>query len=90
MLKVRGIIPHAVFYNYSKALTIIVRYSLARCQFKDAKGEEMPIMNYQLQQEKIFPKMAELYANYYAYKTIYKLTDMITEQAKEGNFSKLN
>ena len=34
--------------------------------------------------------MAELYANYYAYKTIYKLTDMITKEANEGNFSKLN
>ena len=44
MLKIRGMIPHAVFYNCSKAITIAVRYSLARRQFKDSKGEEMPIM----------------------------------------------
>ena len=58
MLKIRGIIPLAVFYNYSKALTISVRYSLARCQFKDTNGVEMPILNYQLQQEKIFPRLS--------------------------------
>lgn len=32
-----------------QALTIGVRYSLQRTQFKDAKGKEIPIMDYQLQ-----------------------------------------
>ena len=44
MLKIRSMIPHAVFYNCSKAITIAVRYSLARRQFKDSHGEEMPIL----------------------------------------------
>jgi len=58
MLKTRGFIPTAVFFSLSKAVTIIVRYSLYRKQFKDNKGNEMPILDYQLQQEKIFPRLA--------------------------------
>lgn len=38
MLKVRSLIPRAIYYTMSKAITIIVRYSLARRQFKDNKG----------------------------------------------------
>jgi acyl-CoA oxidase len=58
MLKTRGFIPTAVFFSLSKAVTIIMRYSLYRKQFKDTKGNEMPILDYQLQQEKIFPRLA--------------------------------
>ena len=70
MLKTRGSIPTGVFYIYSKAATIIVRYSLYRKQFKDNNGAQMSILDYQLQQEKIFPRMAEIYANLFATKTI--------------------
>lgn len=58
MLKTRSFIPTAVFFSLSKAATIIVRYSLYRRQFKDNKGAEMSILDYQLQQEKIFPRLA--------------------------------
>ena len=50
MLKTRGFIPTGVYFIYSKAATIIVRYSLYRKQFKDNRGVEMPILDYQLQQ----------------------------------------
>jgi len=58
MLKTRSYIPTGVYYNTAKACTIIVRYSLYRRQFKDNKGLEMPILDYQLQQEKVFPRIA--------------------------------
>ena len=38
MLRIRSLIPLGIFYSYSKAATILVRYSLIRKQFKDAKG----------------------------------------------------
>jgi len=38
MLKIRGIIPKNVYYNISKAVVILTRFSLARKQFKDNKG----------------------------------------------------
>jgi acyl-CoA oxidase len=50
MLRTRSLIPTAVYYSLSKAATIIVRYSLYRRQFKDNKGAEMPVLDYQLQQ----------------------------------------
>ena len=62
MLQTRGFIPMALSYYLTKATIIIVRYSLFRRQFKDAKGEEVPILNYQLQQEKVLPRIAESYA----------------------------
>jgi len=58
MLKIRAIIPKNVFYNLSKCILILTRFSLARRQFKDNKGVEIPLLNYQLQQEKIFPRIA--------------------------------
>ena len=90
MLKIRGIIPLAVYYNYSKAITIAIRYSLSRKQFKDINGKEMCILNYQLQQEKIFPRIAQCYANLFAYKSIDQLVRNVMSDAKEGKFGKLN
>lgn len=90
MLKVRSLIPRGVYYNLSKAVAIVVRYSLSRRQFKDNKGVEQPVLDYQLQQEKVFPRIAEAYANIFALKTIGELSVTILNEAKEGNFSKLN
>jgi hypothetical protein len=90
MLTIRASIPLIVFYNYSKGITILIRYSLARGQFKDAKGVEMPILNYQLQQEKLFPRLGEVYANLFAIKTIMSMAKDVLAEAKGGNFSRLN
>ena len=90
MLKTRGFIPTAVFFSLSKAVTIIMRYSLYRKQFKDTKGNEMPILDYQLQQEKIFPRLAQTYANFFATKTINDFSNAVLEDAKKHIFTKLN
>lgn len=50
MLKTRAIIPGNIFQSLSKCVVIIIRFSLARRQFKDNKGAEIPILNYQIQQ----------------------------------------
>ena len=77
MLRTRGLIPLGVFYSLSKASTILVRYSLARRQFKDNQGVEMPILDYQLQQEKVFPRVAETYATLFGNKTISDLSGVV-------------
>jgi len=77
MLKTRGFIPTAVFFALSKAATIILRYSLFRRQFKDNNGLEMPILDYQLQQEKVFPRIAEAYANLFATKQLNRLSTQV-------------
>lgn len=90
MLRIRSLIPLGVYYYYSKAATIIVRYSLARRQFKDVKGAEMPILEYQIQQEKIFPRIAEVYCILFAVKKILKISTQVLDDAKKNDFSKLN
>lgn len=73
MLSTRASIPFTCWTKYSKAITIITRYSLARSQFKDNKGKEIPIIQYQLQQDKIIPRIAETYANLFAFKHVWNL-----------------
>lgn len=90
MLKTRALIPFGIFHNYSKTITILVRYSLARKQFKDTKGKEMSIINYQLQQEKLFPKIADVFAIMFATKSIMAVADTVLEDTKQGKFDKLN
>lgn len=62
MLTVRAKIPTTCFWGLSIATTIITRYSLVRKQFKNDKGEEIKILDYQLQQDKTIPYIAETYA----------------------------
>ncbi len=62
MLIIRSIIPVVCSHGLAKASTILTRYSLVRTQFKDDNGKEIPILDYQLQQDKIIPRIAESYA----------------------------
>lgn len=50
MLVIRSLIPAVCAKGIQKASTILTRYSLVRKQFKDDKGNEIPILDYQLQQ----------------------------------------
>lgn len=47
--------------SFTLAITIAVRYSAVRKQFGPGK-EEIPVIEYQLQQWKLFPYIAVLYA----------------------------
>jgi len=50
----------------------------------------MPILDYQIQQEKVFPRLAEVYCILFAVKKILKISTQVLEDAKDNNFSKLN
>lgn len=62
MLMIRSGIPFACYYGLAKACIISVRYSLYRTQFKNSEGKEVPILDYQLQQEKVFTRISECFA----------------------------
>lgn len=47
--------------NLEKALTIAIRYSAARRQFGPQDDEELPIIEYQMQQWRLFPYLAASY-----------------------------
>lgn len=46
----------------SQAISIAVRYSVFRKQFKNIKSQEIKIMDYQAQQHKLIPRIAEYFA----------------------------
>jgi hypothetical protein len=50
----------------------------------------MPILDYQLQQEKVLPRIAEVYANFLATKTINSISNRVLEDAKNNVFTRLN
>lgn len=88
MLFIRSTIPYLAFVKTSKAITILTRYSLTRKQFKNNSGQEVPILEYQLQQEKIFPRIAEVFANLFAFKTIYELALLVLDDASRNVFDR--
>lgn len=62
MMEIRANIIHSCSLIMARTLTIGTRYSLFRTQFKDSNGTEMKILDYQLQQDKIIPLIAETFA----------------------------
>lgn len=58
MLMTRAGIIQISANSISKATTIATRYSMLRTQFKDKKGKEISVIEYQTQQEKIIPRIA--------------------------------
>ncbi|KAL4508172.1 hypothetical protein ABPG72_021545 [Tetrahymena utriculariae] len=62
MMEIRTDIIASCSLIMARTLTIGTRYSLFRTQFKDSNGIEKKVLDYQLQQEKIIPYIAETYA----------------------------
>ena len=89
MLFIRSTIPYLAFAKTSKAIVIMTRYSLYRKQFRDNVGKEIPILDYQLQQEKIFPRIAEVFANLFSFKTIYEIAQSVIADANRNLFDRL-
>jgi len=58
MLMTRSGITKISATEMSKMTTIITRYSILRTQFKDKNGQEIPVLNYQTQQQKVLPRIA--------------------------------
>ncbi|XP_022101091.1 peroxisomal acyl-coenzyme A oxidase 3-like [Acanthaster planci] len=76
-----GIISMAVV-NLKKALTIAVRYSAVRKQFGPTDAEEIPVLEYQLQQWRLLPHVAAMYV-------LHSFANYIGDQYHEfviGNF----
>ena len=62
MMEIRRHISCTWTKIYASCITIATRYSFFRKQFKNSVGQEISIMDYQLQQEKILDRVAEYYA----------------------------
>lgn len=90
MLVTRSGINNIVFGLYSKIITIATRYSLLRTQFKDNKGQEIPVLDYQTQQAKVISRIGQVYAFMFTCKSINELSDFVFQEASKGRFDRLN
>ena len=87
MMEVRKFISSLSPLVYSCAITIATRYSFFRRQFKNAGNEEIKIIDYQLQQEKIIDRVAEYFAITMAGRNIRKICDENQSAVKKNDFS---
>ena len=77
MLMTRSAINTVISKQYSKIITIITRYSLLRKQFRNEKGEEIPVLDYQTQQAKVISRIGEVYAYLATSKAITALSNFV-------------
>lgn len=62
MMFIRQFISTSLPKVYGQAITIAVRYSSFRKQFKNKLGKQNTILNYQTQIDKLLPRIAEYFA----------------------------
>lgn len=62
MMVVRRLLSGHATKMYSQSIRIAGKYAFARKQFKNDKKEEIPIIDYQLQQNKLISCLAEHFA----------------------------
>jgi acyl-CoA oxidase len=89
MMDTRTALAVCAYSALFKAVTIATRYSLFRTQFKDSKGNYIPIFNYQMQRDKLFKELARCYTMNLAVTTGLKQIVKNAELSKKGNFSEL-
>lgn len=54
MLFIRTSIVGSAYFNLLRASLIGIRYSVLRKQFKNTEGEEIPVIKYQMQKQKLY------------------------------------
>lgn len=87
MMGVRSAIIQRSPINLARVLTIGVRYSLIRTQFRDELGNERTIFDYQLQQDKIIPLIADSYAMLFSGQKVKEIAERNIEKVAKGDFS---
>lgn len=87
MMKARTLLLMTSYYNMLRALTITTRYSVVRKQFHDSQGQEIRIIDYQLQQHKIARNLSKTYAMAMG---LYQVMDLIgknSDAVAKGDYS---
>lgn len=74
----------------AQALTIALRYSIVRTQFHGDNKQEIKILDYQLQQEKLFPVLADYFSMVFTSMRLRKLVVENFKRIQENDFSLLN
>lgn len=90
MMFVRLIIAGYSHRFLGHGLTVALRYSIVRTQFKNENKKEIKILDYQLQQEKLFPVLADHISMTF---TSIRLRELVADNFKriqDNDFSLLN
>ncbi|ELU10772.1 hypothetical protein CAPTEDRAFT_174749 [Capitella teleta] len=90
MLGIRAHIPLMCARNTARACTIAIRYSLVRRQSELVPGGPEPqVLDFQTQQNKIFPSLAMSYAFWFIATRMQDMHKQGMEEVMQGNFSQL-
>ena len=89
MMHVREQISCLAPKKMAQAIIIAGRYALFRKQFKDGNKKEIPIIEYQLQQDKVMSRIAEYYAMGVAGNRIWKVSKQNSANILNKDFSLL-
>lgn len=92
MMDIRVQLLHGSYVALQRALTIGLRYSVCRRQFKNTTGsrEETKLLDYQTQQMKLFPLLAQSYGMGLAHKYVLDKYQKLMEDVKKGEFGLLD
>ncbi|EXX76685.1 uncharacterized protein OCT59_024117 [Rhizophagus irregularis] len=98
MVFIRAMIVTSVRTSLARAATIAIRYSAVRRQFvdkdqpkksKDGRIVETSVLDYTMQQYRLFPVIAQAYACFYTAKAMIDLYMKYLKQSSSGDFSLL-
>ena len=93
MVYVRAMIIVGASSTLSRAITIATRYSAVRKQGyiigSEKTGTEMTVLDFGLQQARLFPILAETFALHFTGKHMLNFYKEVTEGIKGGNFDQL-
>lgn len=76
MMRARTCLLMVSYYNMFKVMQITTRYSVLRKQFTDSQGNEIKVIDYQMQKYKIAKHLAKAYAMSLG---LYRVMDLIRE-----------
>jgi acyl-CoA oxidase len=85
MMMIRYTLIYTSKISYSQALLIALRYSVVRRQFKNISGqkEETKLLDYQTQQMKLFPILANMYTHCYTAEVIYEMYENFCQDVEK-------
>ena len=93
MVFVRAMIIVGAASTLAKAVTIAVRYSAVRKQGylmgAEKQGVEQTVLDFKLQQFRLFPLLAGVFALHFTGKYMKDFYENVTESIRQGNFGKL-
>jgi len=86
MMNVRTFLLISSAMILAKGSLIAIRYSHLRTQFKDERKVEIPVIQYQLQQFKLYPLLAKTYVMKFGFIEIENRIKALTEEVKTTTF----